>query len=500
MVPALVNLDLDVPAGEVHALIGANGAGKSTLARIVSGLTSPDTGRMRLGDADFAPASKAQAERAGVHIVQQELTILPTLSVAENLFLTRLPRRFGLVDYQRLHRDATNALAAVGLGGIDPRTPAGELGIGRQQLVELAAALARPGCRLLVLDEPTAALTESEIELLFEHVARLRRQGVAIVYISHRMEEIRRIADRVSVLRDGRLVETGPAADLSISRAIRLMIGREDAVDGDAMAGTRHAGPPVLQVEGLSRRGMLRDVSFDVRSGEILGIAGLVGSGRTTLLRTIYGAESAGSGRVRIDGREVHARQPRDCVRAGMGFVPEDRQRDALLLAHSVRINVTLASLHTASRHGWIDPARERNSARRLQERLDVRCASLEQPILELSGGNQQKAVIARWMGRECRVLLFDEPTRGIDVGAKQTVYRMLNELAADGKALVVVSSELRELLAICDRIAVMSAGRLVATFRRGEWTQDRILAAAFSEYASSLRSPEHSGGTHASD
>jgi ribose transport system ATP-binding protein len=486
-VPALIDFDLDLGDGEVHALIGANGAGKSTLARIIAGLIRPDAGRMELSGHDFAPESKAAAERAGVHIVQQELTLLPTLSVAENLFLRRLPRRrLGLIDYRRLHRDAVSALAAVGLERVDPRAAAGDLGVGQQQLVAIAAALAQ-SCRLLILDEPTAALTDAEIERLFEHVDRLRRQSVAIVYVSHRMDEIRRIADRVSVLRDGRLIETGPVAELSVERAIQLMVGRDTLAEPSARA--RTIGGPVLRVEGLTRGRAVRHVTFEVRRGEMLGIAGLVGSGRTALLRAIFAADRPDAGRVLIDGRAIAARQPRDCVRAGMGLVPEDRQRQGLLLTQPVRLNVTLARLDAVTRRRiWIDPARERRIATRMQRLLDVRCASIDQPIAELSGGNQQKALIARWMLRDCAVLLFDEPTRGIDVHAKQAIYRQLHDLAAGGKAIVVVSSELQELLAICDRIAVLSAGRLVETFDRGDWTEDRILAAAFSEHARSLQ------------
>jgi len=493
-VPALIDFDLDLGAGEVHALVGANGAGKSTLARIVAGLVAPDGGQMQLSGDRFSPASKAGAERAGVHIVQQELTLLPTLSVAENLFLSRLPRlRLGLIDYRRLHRDAAAALAAVGLERLDPRIAAGDLGIGHQQLVAIAAALAQ-SCRLLILDEPTAALTDAEVERLFAHVDRLRRQSVAIVYVSHRMDEIRRIADRVSVLRDGRLVQTAPIAELPVERAIQLMVG-QDTLEADA-AGERSIGAPVLQVEHLRRGDAVRDVSLEARKGEILGIAGLVGSGRTELLRAIFAADRPDSGRVLVDGRPVTARQPRDSVRAGIGMVPEDRQRQGLLLSQPVRLNMTLARLETATRRGiWIDPARERGVATRLQGMLDVRCASIDQPIGELSGGNQQKTLIARWMLRDCRVLLFDEPTRGIDVRARQTVYRQLHDLAAGGKAIVVVSSELPELMAICDRIAVLSAGRLVETFDRGGWTEDRILTAAFSEHATSLQTPGPGGG-----
>ena len=488
-VPALVEFELDLQAGEVHALVGANGAGKSTLARIVAGLTRADGGQMRLSGRDYAPESKAQAEDAGVHIVQQELTLLPTLSVAENLFLNRLPRRpLGVIDYRRLHRDASDALRSVGLHGIDPGQPAGALGVGQQQLVAIAGALAR-SCRLLILDEPTAALTDAEIEILFRHVARLRRESVAIVYVSHRMDEIRRIADRVSVLRDGRLIETGPAAALSIDRAIQLMVGRDTLETGQVRP--RRPGSAALRVEGLRRGALVRDVSFEARTGEILGIAGLVGSGRTELLRAIFGADRPDAGRVLIDGRLVKPRQPRDGVRAGMGFVPEDRQHQGLLATQPVRINMTLARLGAVIRRRiWIDRARERGMAADLQRRLDIRCASLEQPVAELSGGNQQKTLIARWIFKDSRVLLVDEPTRGIDVHAKRTVYHLLGNLAAEGKAIVVVSSELEELLAICDRIVVLSAGQLVATFDRGDWSQDRILAAAFSGHAASLEAP----------
>ena len=502
-VPALIDFDLDLRAGEVHALVGANGAGKSTLARIISGLTRPDSGEMRLAGTAFAPETKVQAERAGVHIVQQELTLLPTLSVAENLFLNRLPRRrLGFIDYGQLHRDATAALAAVGLEGIDPRVPAGELGIGHRQLVAIASAFAmngqamasaRQATRVLILDEPTAALTDAEIEILFAHVDRLRREAVAIVYVSHRMDEIRRIADRISVLRDGRLVETGAAAEMPVDRAIQLMVG-QDTLDAEHHR-PRQIGGPVLRVEHLSRGTAVRDVSLEARGGEILGVAGLVGSGRTELLRAIFAADRPESGRVFVGDAAVVAEQPRDCVRAGIGLIPEDRQQHGLLATQPVRINITLAHLEAVTRQGlWIDRLEERETAARMQALLDIRCASIEQPIGELSGGNQQKGLIARWMLRDCRVLLVDEPTRGIDVRAKQTVYRLLHDLAAGGRAVVVVSSELQELLAICDRIAVMSAGRLVRTFERGDWSQDRILAAAFSEHTGSLRTPPRPG------
>lgn len=481
--PVLVDVDLALQPGEVHALVGANGAGKSTLARIVCGLTEPNAGAMTLAGRPYAPRSLAEAEAAGVQMVMQELSLIGTLSVSENLFIDRLPRRLGFVDYARLHAMAHEALSAVGLEDIDPTTPVSRLGVGQQQLVEIAAALARP-CRLLILDEPTAALTDPEIDLLFAHVRRLKAEGVGVIYVSHRMEELRRITDRATVLRDGRVVATQPTAALPTDRIVELMVGRELVEQIDL--GERSIGPVALRVEGLRRGHAVRDVSFEVRRGEVLGLAGLVGSGRTETVRALFGADLPDAGRVFLgdDPAPVPIAEPPDAVRAGIGMIPEDRKQQGLLLTQPVRVNTTLARIGTVTKAGgWIDADRERATAERLSRELAVQSASVEQPVLELSGGNQQKVVLSRWLLRDADVLLFDEPTRGIDVGAKQTVYRLLGELAARGKALVVVSSELRELMAVCDRIAVMSDGRLVATFARGAWTEDVIMGAALSGY-----------------
>ncbi|MDR3619103.1 MAG: sugar ABC transporter ATP-binding protein [Paludisphaera borealis] len=480
--PVLDAIDLDLMPGEVLALMGANGAGKSTLSRIVAGLVASDQGTLTLGGQSYRPANKQQAEALGVQIVQQELTLLPTLTVAENLFLDRLPTRLGLVQFGPLRRMAAEALAEVGLERINPESPTSRLGVGEQQLVEIARSLSRP-CRVLILDEPTAALTSPQVDRLFEHIGRLRSQGVAIVYVSHRLDEVRRIADRIGVLRDGRLVAVRPAAELDLTEAVRLMVGSNPSRDD--LRHSRTPGEVVLNVRNLSRGDRVRDVSFEVRRGEVLGVSGLVGAGRTELLRAIFGADRAESGDVSVAGSPPHRfREPREAVRAGVGMVPEDRKTEGLLLPRSIRMNLTLGRLGPfKSALGLLSGRRERAEAVEIGRRVHLKCDSIEQPVEQLSGGNQQKVVIGRWLLHDPEVVLFDEPTRGIDVAAKFAVYRLIDDLAERGKGIVIVSSEVEELMLVCDRIAVISAGRLVETFRRGEWTQENLLAAAFRGY-----------------
>jgi ribose transport system ATP-binding protein len=482
-VPVLSDFSFELENGEVHALVGSNGAGKSTFARILSGLTHPDSGRIEFRGASYSPRSKREAEHAGIVMVMQELNVIGTLTVAENIFLSRLPRRAGFVRFAQLAKMAREALGRVGLEELDPTTPARQLGVGQQQLVEIAGALAQ-NCRLLILDEPTAALTDPEIDRLFENIRRLQTDGVGIIYVSHRMDEIRRIANRVTVLRDGRRVATHAVADVTPPDLVREMVGH-DLPERKASAG-RSAGEVALRVSHLTAGDRVRDVSFEVRRGEILGLAGLIGAGRTETLRAIFGADGKDCGDVFVGTATlpVPIRQPSDAVRAGIGMVPEDRKSDGLLLAQSIRVNTTLATL---SRHvhagGWLDSGAETRTTDTLRDRLGVRCSSPEQPVSELSGGNQQKVVIARWLARNCSVLLFDEPTRGIDVAAKDVIYQLLRDLATEGKAVVMVSSELTELMALCDRILVMSAGSIVAEFLPGQWSQEKITHAAFSGY-----------------
>lgn len=485
--PVLRGINMDVRAGEIHALIGANGAGKSTLSKLLAGLLRPDAGTMERDGVPYAPSNRRAASDAGVQIVHQELNLLPTLTVGENLFLGNLPTRWGLLDRRSIREEASRALARLGLEGLDPDTPLAEVGIGHQQLIEIAAALARP-CRALLLDEPTAALTDPQVERLFTQLRQRRDEGAGIVYVSHRLEELTQIADRVSVLRDGQIVATVPAESLSVTEAVRLMVGREVAMRSSPRP--RERGPVAMRVSGLSRGAAVKDVSLDVHRGEILGVAGLVGAGRTELLRAIVAADRPDSGTITMGENPalpLKARRPSQAARAGVGMVPEDRKRSGLLLPLAVRVNGSLGRLEALGRGPlrWVDRRAERAEVGTASERTQLRCHSLEQPIAELSGGNQQKVLLGRWLLRSPRVLLLDEPTRGVDLEAREALHRLLVELSDSGTAIVLVSSEFEELLALCDRIAVLSAGRLVTTVDRHSdaWTTESLLHAAFHEH-----------------
>lgn len=480
-VPVLKDFAFTLRSGEVHALVGSNGAGKSTFAKILCGLTQPNRGTLYLSGDPFAPRTRQEAATAGIVMVMQELNLLPTLSIAENLFLDRLPRLFGCIRKAELHRLAGAALEAVNLGELDPDLPTGRLGVGKQQLVEIASALARQ-CRVLILDEPTAALTDPEIEELFRHVRRLRESGVGILYISHRMDEIRRIADRVTVLRDGRCIATHQARDLDLDQVIREMAGKT-LVSTRPQQRSLEDHPTLLEVRDLMAPPAVHGVSFSVKSGEILGIAGLVGSGRTELLRALFGADRHLSGQIRVAGSPVTIRDPSDAVAAGIGMIPEDRKGQGLLLERSVLLNATLNTLQAESRAGIINRKHQLAAVEQGCRDLEVQLNRLGQPIASLSGGNQQKVILIRWLLRGCRILLLDEPTRGIDIAAKEMIYGLLRSLACEGKALVMVSSELVELMALCDRIVVLSAGRLTGTFTPETWSTALLTEAAFSGY-----------------
>jgi len=412
-VQALQDVDMELHSGEVHALVGENGAGKSTLSRIMTGLETPDTGSMTLGGRAYLPAGKSRADRLGVRMVMQELKLIASLTVAESIFVDNWPHRFGVIRYTQLNRAAAGMMTSVGLAGIAPTTPVKSLGTGQQQMVEIAAALSRR-CRVLILDEPTASLTDKEIDLLFTQIRKLKDQGVAILYISHRMEEIKQIADRVTVLRDGRHIDTLDTDQTTIEEIIRLMVGRD--VQSGHIREEKARGPVMLKVTGLNREDKVHDVSFEVHAGEILGFAGLIGSGRTETMRALFGADRKQGGEIFLRGSDQPAsiRSPRDAVKSGMAFLTENRKDEGLFLSLPVRTNITFSRLGEVSRYGWIRRKRERLAARKYADALSVRCSSLEQIAEHLSGGNQQKVVIAKWVFRNCDILIFDEPTRGI--------------------------------------------------------------------------------------
>lgn len=477
-VRALTDASIDVRAGEIHALVGENGAGKSTLVRILTGATPPDAGEVQVSGQRVTTFTPAEARRLGVVAIHQHPALFPDLSVAENLALG--VERGGLlsrVDWSRRRANAREALARVG-ADVDVDREARSLSLPEQQLVEMARALSvKAG--LLILDEPTASLTPREVDRLFTLLHELRSAGVAIIYISHRLEELPRLADRVTVLRDGRTVDTRPMAEVDAPTLIRLMVGREVA----SVFPRREVaiGEPVLEVEGLSSsEAGVRDVTFAVARGEIVGLAGLVGAGRTELARVLFGLARRDRGTVRLAGRPFAPQSPADAIAAGLAYLPEDRRRHGVVLDLPVASNLTLAALGAVSRGGWLDARAERATASRLVDALGVKTASLDTPVRLLSGGNQQKVALGRWLVRVPDVLVLDEPTQGVDVGAKAEIHRIIGELAAKGLGVVLISSELPEILGISDRVLVMRQGGIVARFDRAGADAESVMAAAF--------------------
>lgn len=456
-VVALDGVSFDVRAGEVHALVGENGAGKSTLMKILSGAYAPDTGTLLLHGLPVSFAHPLEAQQRGISIIYQEFNLLPYRTVAENIFLGREPVRRGLLDYGRLYRETAQLLARIGVDQwIEPDTLVKDLSVARQQLVEIAKALSFEST-VLVMDEPTAALTDREVELLMGLVRRLRDDGLAIVYISHRFKEIFAIADRITVLKDGRKVGTVDAGSVTPDDLIQMMIGRPPETFYPEYARPEEIGPPLLEVEGAGNE-VLDDIHLTLRAGEIVGVAGLQGSGRAELLRAIFGVQPFDRGTVRLRGQAVRIRSPLDAVRLGVGFLTENRKEEGLALLQTVRDNTLL--VHRALRP-LLARANGAPSVADLTGRVDLRAAGLDQEVQYLSGGNQQKVVLAKWLAVDADVLLFSDPTRGIDVNAKAGIHRLIRELARSGKAILMASSELPELIGMSDRIVVMWDGRI---------------------------------------
>ena len=480
----LKGVDFALTGGEVHALLGENGAGKSTLIKILNGDYSKDGGVIVVDGAPVAIDSPRDAEALGIRMIYQELHYAPDLSVAENLLLGHLPTKRGpfgaRIDWPKAQQIARSALEQLGID-LDPQTPMRKLSAVERQIVQIAKALAGQA-RILVMDEPTAALTPHEVQLLFGIIETLRSQGVAIIYISHRLDEIFQIAQRATVLRDGNLVGAVPVAGLTKQQLVTMMVGR-DIGEGWARRqgkGTAAAGRPLLAVSGLSRRRAFQDISLTVHAGEIVGVFGLLGAGHAHLTRAIFGAERIDSGSITIDGRAVSIRSPRDALRHDLGLVPADRKVEGLVLERSVMENVTLSNWRRVARGGFFRPQVERADATQWIDRLGIRVAGgMDVKIRYLSGGNQQKALLARWLEAGVKVLLLNEPTWGVDVGARFDIYNLLEELAQEGLAILLVSSDIQEVLAVSHRVLTIYHGQLTAEFAQAEATQEKVLRAA---------------------
>ncbi|MBI1357048.1 MAG: ATP-binding cassette domain-containing protein [Acidobacteria bacterium] len=472
---ALDGVDFSVAPGEVHALIGENGAGKSTLMKTLAGVHQPDAGGMQLDGVAYAPADPLDARRQGVAMIFQELALAPHLSVEANVVLGVEPASGLRLDTASARAKTREALAALGHSEIDPAARVSELSIAAQQLVEIARALILDA-KIIVLDEPTSSLTGADVDKLFEAIERLKARGVSIIYISHFLEEVERIADSFTVLRDGRSVGSGVIGEVSIDRIVEWMVGRSVA---EMFPRTPHdIGEPVLEVSDLAADNGLERGSLVLRRGEILGLAGLIGAGRTEMLRALFGLDAITSGRVRLGAFEGPAAPP-ERLRQGMGFLSEDRKSEGLALALSVEQNLTLSRLDPFVRRGWLSPVKARAAAERWIEQVGVKTAGPDAPVGSLSGGNQQKVQLARLLHHDCDVLLLDEPTRGIDVASKVVIYEWIGRLAAQGKAILFVSSYIPELLGVCDSLAVMHRGRLGPVRPIAEWDQHKILLAA---------------------
>jgi rhamnose transport system ATP-binding protein len=475
-VEVLHGVSFTLRQGEVHALLGENGAGKSTLIKVITGVHQPDGGEIYLNGKRVHFNDTLESRQAGIAAIYQELSLCPDLNVAENIFLGRQPTAIGgRIDWRKLYSEADRLLTSLGVH-LDLKTKARNLSIAQMQSVEIARAFSL-NARILIMDEPTSSLTLNEVAELFGLVRRLRDEGAAIIFISHRLEELFEVADRVTVLRDGSYVDTRAVKDVSRDELIRLMVGR--TISNLFPKQEVEPGEMALKVEHLSRTGTFEDISFELHRGEILGMAGLVGAGRTNVARALFGVEPPTSGTIQIDGRQVEITSPQQAINLGLAYVPEDRQLHGLIPAMDITSNISLPILKEYSRRGWLQDKAERTAAFSAARQMEVRANSIWQIARTLSGGNQQKVVLAKWLSTKPRILILDEPTRGIDVGTKAAVHALMSKLAAEGIAILMISSELPEVLGMSDRIIVMHEGQMTGHFTRAEATQEKIILAA---------------------
>lgn len=476
-VKVLQQAQFSLESGELHALMGENGAGKSTLMKILNGIYMRDGGTVKVKGVEQSLSSPSAALQLGIVMIHQELNLIPHLTVMENIFLGR-EFTFGptkLIDWRKMKRESTRFLSQLGLA-IEPDTIVGELSVGQQQMVEIAKALSM-NTEILVLDEPTAALTDKEIDALFDVIASLKKRGVGMIYISHRMEEIFRMCDRITVMRDGRYVGTERVQETNMDQIVKMMVGRE-IKDRFPKVDIKF-GEEKLKVEGLSQKGILHDISFSVRAGEIVGLAGLMGAGRTELAKALFGVSKVDRGTISVGGKPITLRKPIDAIHAGIALVTEDRKDEGLLLPMSVSDNLSMTNLTTVSNLGFLSGAKEKQLSDKMMKQLLIKASSGAQPVGSLSGGNQQKVVIGKWLATNPQVFILDEPTRGVDIGAKKEIYDLMNKLASEGVAILMISSELPEVLGMSDRILVMHEGKISGHFTQKEATQENIMMCA---------------------
>ena len=473
---ALKDVSVKVEPGEIHALIGENGAGKSTLIKILSGAYTRDQGTIQIDGEQVRIASPLDARNLGVAVIYQEFMLAPDLSVAENIFIDRLSEGGRLINWKKLNDAAKERLEGLGFGNISPQKRVGSLSVAHQQIVEICKCLTR-NARILVLDEPTAVLTVAEIEKLFRLIRLLKEQGVSIIFVSHHMNEIFELCDSYTVLKDGCFVNSGKVKDVHNDDLIHMMIGRE--LTQMYPARDVKAGDVVLKVEGLNAGDRVKNVSFEVRSGEVLGFSGLVGSGRTETMRAVFGADKKDSGKITFLGEPVDFREPRDAVEKGLGYLSENRKSLGLLVEQSIRINTTMSSLGEVTKRGFLNHKKEKEYVKGLLSKMSTKYGSMEDDVNSLSGGNQQKISFAKWVSADCRCIVFDEPTRGVDVGAKVEIYEIINSLAEQGVAVIIISSEMTEIIGMCDRALIMAQGRITGELGKEFLNEDTIIKLA---------------------
>jgi len=477
-VEALKSVDFKVKRGEVHALVGENGAGKSTLMKILSGVYQKDSGTVRINGKEVEITDPHKSRELGIGIIYQELVLAPHLTVAENIFIGDMGDKWGLINYKNLYRKADELIKEIGFD-FSSKTLVGELSVAYQQVVEIAKALSREA-DILVLDEPTAVLAPKEVEKLFDILVNLKKRGVSIIYISHRLEEVFKISDTITVLKDGCSINTYSTQNVTKDLIIRDMIGRK--LEGLFPGRPRSEGEELLRVENLCMGRKVRNVSFSLKAGEVLGIAGLVGSGRTELARALFGADRKESGRIYLQGKEINISSPEDAVRYGIGFVPESRKEQGIILGLPISQNITLPKIkEVVYALGIINMKKEKDNSYRLMNDLNIKADSPETHVMALSGGNQQKVVLAKWFNADCKVMILDEPTRGVDVGAKYEIYTLINELSKKGIGVIMISSEMAEIIGMCDRTIVMRDGRIQGELGRDELSEEKIMTLAIS-------------------